>query len=97
VYLIDRVAVHQHLYDGTIFIGGKAFKFRAGDLTITPPGVVTTYDLPKGGTHWCIQFESAAPAPGDPGFPIPLHLSPPGMHGYFEERFRAISDTLRPP
>jgi AraC-like DNA-binding protein len=95
-YLHDRVAVHQHLYDGTIFFGKKACKFRAGDLTLSPPARITVYDLAKGGTHWCIHFESVAPTPGEPGFRIPTHLSPGSMRGYFEDRFRAISETLRP-
>jgi AraC-like DNA-binding protein len=95
-YQHDRVAVHQHLYDGTIFFGKKACKFRAGDLTISPPELVTVYDLPKGGAHWCIHFEAIAPTAGDPGFRIPLHLSPGSRRVYFEDRFRAISETLRP-
>ena len=95
-YQHDRVAVHQHLYDGTIFFGKKACKFRAGDLTISPPDVVTVYDLPKGGSHWCIHFEAIAPTAGDLGFRIPIHLSPGSRRGYFEDRFRAISETLRP-
>ena len=95
-YLHDRVAVHQHLYDGTIFFGKKACKFRAGDLTLSPPGGITVYELAKGGTHWCIHFEALAPTTADPGFRIPLHLSPGSRRGYFEDRFRAISETLRP-
>ena len=95
-YFHDAVAVHQHLYAGTILIGKKAFRFLPGDLTISPPGVVTVYDLPKGGAHWCIHFEAVVPTPGDSGFRIPLHLSPGSRRGYFEDRFRAISETLRP-
>lgn len=95
-YFNDDVAVHQHLYAGTILIGKKAFRFLPGDLTISPPGVVTVYDLPKGGAHWCILFEAVAPTGGDLGFRIPLHLSPGSRRGYFEDRFRAISETLRP-
>jgi AraC-like DNA-binding protein len=95
-YQHDRVAVHQHLYDGTIFFGKKACKFRAGDLTISPSEVVTVYDLPKGGSHWCIHFEAITPTTSDPGFRIPLHLSPGSRSSFFEDRFRAISETLRP-
>jgi AraC-like DNA-binding protein len=95
-YLHDRVALHQHLYDGTIFFGKKPCKFRAGDLTLSPPGGITVYDLAKGGTHWCIHFETVAPTAGDPGFRIPIHLSPGSKRGYFEDRFRAIAETLRP-
>ena len=95
-YFHDAVAVHQHLYAGTILIGKKAFRFLPGDLTISPPGVVTVYDLPKGGAHWCVHFEAVAPIAGDSGFRIPFHLSPGSRRGYFEDRFRAISETLRP-
>ncbi|MFZ4599338.1 MAG: hypothetical protein ACOYNN_11890, partial [Terrimicrobiaceae bacterium] len=95
-YLHDRVALHQHLYDGTIFLGKKACPFRAGDLTLSPPGGITVYDLPKGGTHWCIHFESVALTQGDPGFRIPLHLSTGSMRSYFEDRFREIAETLCP-
>jgi len=95
-YQHDRVAVHQHLYDGTIFFGKRACKFLVGDLTISPPGGVTVYDLPKGGTHWCIHFEAIALTASDLRFRIPFHLSPGSRRSYFEDRFRAISETLRP-
>ena len=95
-YFHDAVAVHQHLYAGTILIGKKTFRFLPGDLTISPPEVVTVYDLPKGGAHWCIHFEAVTPISRDSLFRIPLHLSPGGRRGYFEDRFRAISETLRP-
>jgi AraC-like DNA-binding protein len=95
-FLHDRVALHQHLYDGTLFFGKRACKFREGDLTLSPPGEITVYDLKKGGTHWCIHFESFARTPGDPVFRIPLHLSPASLRGYFEDRFRAITEMLRP-
>lgn len=95
-YFHDEVAVHQHLYAGTILIGKKAFRFLPGDLTISPPGVVTVYDLPKGGAHWCIHFEAVAPIAGDLGFRIPLYLSPGSRRSYFDDRFRAISESLRP-
>ena len=95
-YFHDEVAVHQHHYAGTILIGKKAFRFLPGDLTISPPGVITVYDLPKGGAHWCIHFEAVAPIAGDLGFRIPLYLSPGSRRSYFEDRFRAISETLRP-
>jgi AraC-like DNA-binding protein len=94
-YLHDLVAVHQHLYSGTILIGKKVFRFRPGDLTISPPRVITVYDLPKDGFHWCIHFEAAAPIADALGFRLPYHLSG-SRRGYFEDRFRAISETLRP-
>jgi AraC-like DNA-binding protein len=95
-YLQDRFALHQHLYGGTIVIGKKPFAFQAGDLTISPPGVPTLYDLPRGGTHWCIHFEVSSPGPADAGFPLPLHLPSAGSRAHFEEKFRSITETLRP-
>ena len=95
-YLHDHYALHLHLYDGTIRIGKRHLPFRDGDLTISPPGVVSSYELAKGGTHWCIHFESAAPAKREPGFRLPLHYPASGSAAYFKECFRAIAETLRP-
>lgn len=95
-YLHDHHALHLHLYDGTIRIGRELFPFHDGDLTLSPPGVVTSYELEKGGTHWCIHFEVLAPSKGEPGFRLPLHLPTLGAAAYFKERLRAIAETLRP-
>lgn len=94
-YQHDHYALHLHLYDGTIRIGKRRLPFRDGDLTISPPGVVSSYELAKGGTHWCIHFESAAPVKGEPGFRLPLHFPASGSAAYFKERLRAIAETLR--
>lgn len=95
-YLHDHHSLHLHLYDGVIAIGKRRLPFRDGDLTISPPGVVSSYEIPKGGTHWCIHFESAAPATGEPVFRLPLHLPASGSAAYFKDRLRAIAETLRP-
>ncbi len=94
-YLHDHYALHLHLYDGAITIGKRRLPFRDGDLTISLPGVVSSYELAKGGTHWCIHFESASPSKGEPSFRLPLHLPASGSAAYFKERLRAIAETLR--
>jgi len=95
-YLIGHYALHQHLYDGEVLIGKRNFKFRNGDLTITPPGVVSAYDLPEGGTHWCIKFEPVCLGKEQSVLRLPLHLPALGAAAHFGERLRAITDTLRP-
>jgi len=95
-YLHDRPALHQHLYDGTILIGREAFAFRAGDLTLSPPGITTVYDIPRGGTHWCIHFCAPPGAPGGAACRLPLHVPSAGRAGFFGERFREIAETLLP-
>jgi len=95
-YLHDHYALHQHLYEGTITIGKRRFPFRNGDLTISPPGVVSSYEIAKGGTHWCIHFESATAAQGESAFRVPTHFPASGSAAYFKERLRAIAETLRP-
>ncbi len=95
-YLHDHYALHQHLYEGTITIGKRRLPFRDGDLTISPPGVATSYEIAKGGTHWCIHFELATPAQGEATFRLPTHFPASGSAAYFKERLRAIAETLRP-
>ena len=95
-YRHDAFALHLHLYDGTLYSGKTAIKFRSGDLTISPPGVVSSYDLPKGGTHWCVHFQPLALPFGEPCFRLPQYLPTGASRTYFEERFRSIAETFRP-
>jgi len=95
-YLNGHYALHQYLYSGEVVIGKRNFEFRNGDLTITPPGVPTVYDLPEGGTHWCINFEPVYLLKEQSVFRLPLYLPALGAAAHFGERLRAIADTLRP-
>jgi len=49
-------ALHLYLYPGRIRLGPHTWAFEADDLTLTPLGVASSYDLPQGGHHLCIHF-----------------------------------------
>lgn len=74
-----RMAVHLYEYHATMRLGGITLRLRPGDLTLSPPGVPTRYDLPQPGTHLCIHLAQAHPrAEHDPpgsATMLPLHLS----------------------
>lgn len=69
-------ALHLYDYAGTIRMDEHRFELRPGDVTLTPAGVETRYDLPRPGTHLVLHFHSACATP-DPRdtVDLPLHLS----------------------
>jgi AraC-like DNA-binding protein len=82
-------ALHIYDYHGQIRIRDARFDLRPGDVTITPAGHVSSYDLPKPGHHWCIHLK---PVPARGGLaPLPIHLSLGSMHDFAIERVREIA------
>ncbi|HVF93144.1 MAG TPA: AraC family transcriptional regulator [Sphingomonas sp.] len=73
-------ALHLHGYDGTMLLGGERRQIAAGDVTISPAGALSAYDLPKAGLHWCIHFR---PAEGGAAVDLPLHVT--GAGGWVRE------------
>lgn len=71
-------ALHLHDYSGVIELAGERVELRPGDLTVSPAGRRSAYDLPRPGRHWCVHF--AADDRGDDGgaVELPLHLPAPG-------------------
>lgn len=64
--------MHLHDYVATMRLGEATFDLKPGDLTITPAGMPSSYDLDRPGRHWCVHFY---PGAGDgPGVHTATHL-----------------------
>jgi AraC-like DNA-binding protein len=70
-YEHPTVAVHLHDYAGTIRFGKTRFRLKPGDVTLSPPNVVSYYELAASGQHLCIHFYADKAA--GPRVPLPLH------------------------
>jgi AraC-like DNA-binding protein len=89
-YLGETHALHLHSYEGVIRIGAERFALRDGDLTISPAGIASAYDLREPGHHWCVHF---FPVSSNKGVEVPLalHLVLQGAASYVRERLMNIS------
>ena len=94
-YRHPAFALHQHQYRGRLVIGRRSFDLRAGDVTLTPPEVVSRYELAAAGYHWCIHFQPPAIPAGAGTFRLPLHLPLSGRGGFVTERMRQIAELSR--
>jgi len=65
--------LHQYGYEARLRIGSQFFDLQPGDLSLTPKGVESSYDMPEGGSHMCIYFETGTYNRGDK-VDLPLHL-----------------------
>jgi AraC-like DNA-binding protein len=70
-YVHPTVAVHLHNYAGTIRFGKTSFRLEPGDVTLSPSGVVSHYELAESGHHLCIHFYPEKPV--GPRIRLPLH------------------------
>lgn len=73
-YRHPTFALHLHQYHGRLFFGRRAFELRPGDMTLTPPGSVSRYELAEAGSHWCIHFRPVEMPSGTAAFVLPWHL-----------------------
>lgn len=64
-------ALHLHGYEGAALLAGEKRRIAAGDVTLSPAGLLSAYDLPRGGWHWCVHFH---PAEGGDAVALPVHL-----------------------
>lgn len=88
-YLGPAHALHVHGYAGRMRLVGREIELRPGDLTLSPAGQPSAYDLAGPGRHWCVHFQ---PAPADAeAMDLPLHLRLGPATGYATEKFSAIS------
>ena len=55
-YLASHASLHFYNYPGVMRIGARQYNLRPGDVTVTGPGVSSSYDLPAPGFHLCIHF-----------------------------------------
>jgi len=90
-YLGRTHALHLHSYEGDIRIGEQQFALHDGDLTISPAGIASGYDLRESGYHWCVHFYPVATTAGDSQISLALHLPLHGAATYVRERLMYIS------
>lgn len=79
-------ALHLHGYTGEIDLAGTRIRIGPGDITLSPAGLASSYDLATPGSHWCIHIE-AGERQGICA-PVALHLT--GCSA-LRERFAHIS------
>ncbi len=72
-YVGPSHAVHVHDYDGQLKLGDRVISLRPGDVTISPAGMASFYNLPRPGFHWCVHWMPAKSQRSD-GAPLRLHL-----------------------
>jgi AraC-like DNA-binding protein len=88
-YLGAAHALHLHDYAGRMRLGARELELQPGDLTLSPAGAASAYDLPAPGRHWCVHFHPADAS--DPSVPLPRHLRLGAAAAYAAERLSAIS------
>jgi len=87
-YLGPTHALHLHGYAGRMRLADREITLEPGDLTLSPAGVASGYDLRTPGRHWCAHFH---PAEGTATVALPLHLRLASAAPYAAERLAAIS------
>ncbi|MGH8239918.1 MAG: helix-turn-helix domain-containing protein, partial [Steroidobacteraceae bacterium] len=90
-YLGRTHALHVHAYCGEIRIGERTFSLQDGDLTVSPAGIPSAYDLRQSGHHLCVHFLPAGNAPRAGLIALPLHLPLRAASSYARERLAHIS------
>lgn len=68
------IALHQYEYSGGVRIGTDQYSLRAGDVTLTPAGIESSYILPTTGHHLCIHFFPAGAAAEIARIPLQIRL-----------------------
>lgn len=91
LYQTGSHALHVHTYDATLQLGERTIQLRPGDLTISPAGWISRYDLPTPGHHWCVHFMPAASTGVTARLPLHLPLGSFGEHA--GQRIMAIAQT----
>ncbi|QXQ06149.1 AraC family transcriptional regulator [Sphingosinicellaceae bacterium] len=71
-YLGATHALHCHDYTGRVRLTGGKRQIARGDVTISPAGDASAYDLDAPGAHWCIHFTTAARGET---VSMPLHIT----------------------
>lgn len=75
-YRIRAHALHLYDYPASMRLGGEQWELRPGDLTLTPGGMESRYDLPRPGRHWCVHFLTAQATGACLELPLHLRLGP---------------------
>jgi AraC-like DNA-binding protein len=88
-------ALHVYDYAAAMRLCGSEIQLRPGDLTISPAGEETRYDLVRPGQHWCIHFHPAAQA-GEP-ISIPVHLALGALKPRVVDAIQRIAGLMAAP
>lgn len=78
-------AIHLHDYRGRMRLAGQEVAIAPGDVTLSPAGLASSYDLPAAGRHWCVHFAAGNAAAE---LTLPLHVM--GRQG-LRERFAEVA------
>ncbi|MEO5492598.1 MAG: helix-turn-helix transcriptional regulator [Sphingomonas sp.] len=82
-------ALHLHDYAGRMRLADAERAIAAGDVTISPAGRTSSYDLDAAGQHWCIHFTADD---ADARVMLPLHV---GGQASVRERMAHIAALHR--
>lgn len=88
-YRLTAAAIHLYDYAGEMRLGARAISLRPGDLTITPPGIESRYDLARPGRHWVVHAQ--LPAAGERLVHLPLHLRLGSLAPVARERLTRVA------
>ena len=89
----QTTALHLHDYAGKMWIGNRLIRLRPGDITLTPAGIISRYDLDTPGDHYCVHFE---PEEGErSAVNLPLHWRPGVHERRLREQLQGIIDLRR--
>lgn len=93
-YSHTTVALHYHQYRAMMRLGDHSLLLSPGDVTLSPPGMVSSYELSGNGFHWCIHFH---PVRGEAGplARLPFHLRSRPRLTLVLERIQQITDWHR--
>lgn len=70
-------ALHIYDYAARMKLAGRMIAIAPGDLTISPSGGQTSYDLPRPGQHYCVHFRTTdEQAEQTVDLPLYLRLGP---------------------
>ncbi len=83
-------ALHLHGYGGVMRLAGREIRIAPGDVTLSPAGRPSSYDLDAPGHHWCIHFDDAGSADGDDVVRAAIALHLPGCSA-LRERFAHVA------
>ena len=89
------VALHLHEYTGDLWIGRHRYRLLPGDITLSPPGLPSRYDLKESGTHLCIHFNPPASSARALSLRLPLHFRLGPRTAAARERFWRTIDHAR--
>jgi AraC-like DNA-binding protein len=91
-YQDSTVALHLHDYSGTIFFGKTRFQLEPGDVTLSPSGFTSRYELTESGSHLCIHFYPEKAGRLAERIRLPLHWRLGSRAGLARERMWRVID-----